>query len=131
MPSDIATWELVPTLLHMSYATRAHSLLSRLLSIPHRVFSTLYCPDNILICSAINISCSTGDFVVHCGSDELMMHSAFLQVLDVLADLVPDQHGVKCAVQGLLSSGAGPHHLLHCWSAVHLRACLLWWNHAG
>lgn len=61
----------------------------------------------------------------------LLMHMAFLQVLDILAGLVPDQHGVQRAVQGMLSCGARPHCLLYCRSAVHLRTRLLWWNHAG
>lgn len=54
-----------------------------------------------------------------------------LQVLDILADLVPDQHGVQRALQGLLSSGTGPHRLLHCGRDCHLHSGLLWWNHAG
>lgn len=95
---------------------------------PQRVFSTVYCPNTNLISSAINICCIARN---PGGRHGVLMCTTFLQVLDILADLVSDQHGVERAVQGLLSSGAGSHHLLHCWSAVHLCACFLWWHHAG
>lgn len=61
----------------------------------------------------------------------LLTHMAFLQILDILADLVFDQHGVQRAFQGLLSRGARPHRLLYRWSAVHLCTGVLWWNYAG